>query len=230
MKALFTYTMILLFASTAAFAQSTALSDKKLNILTLGDSNGTFAWSWPKQLQLALPNATVFNISKSGRTVGFLNNGDSTLNSLSVIAENLKKAADATGDKPYDYIILDLGTNDGKAVFADRQQEVPVNYAKLINTIKTCSYATISKAKIVIISPTPYGSKAESTEKYKGGSARVLAMSEAFKTIAKQNHCIFVNGLQIPGLDIETQTPDGLHLDGVASRKLIEVVVAAMLK
>lgn len=231
MKATLKYGIILLFfASCATMAQTTVLSDKKLNILTLGDSNGTFAWSWPKQLQTALPNATVFNISKSGRTIGFLNNGDSTLNSLLVINENLKKAADATGDKPYDYIIIDLGTNDGKAVFADRQQEVPVNYTKLINTIKTCKYVTINKAKIVIISPTPYGSKAESTEKYKGGSARVQAMSEAFKKIARQNHCIFVNGLQIPGLDIETQTPDGLHLDATASRKLIEVVVATMLK
>ncbi len=230
MKAILQYTMILLFATTSAFAQSTALSDKKLNILTLGDSNGTFAWSWPKQLQTALPNATIVNISKSGRTVGFLNNGDSTLNSLSVIAENLKKASDATGDKPYDYIVIDLGTNDGKAVFADRQAEVGPNYAKLISTIKTCKYPTISKAKIVVISPTPYGSKAENTEKYKGGSARVLAMSEAFKKIAKQNNCLFVNGLQIPGLDIETMTPDGLHLDATASRKLIEVVVGTMLK
>ncbi|MBW4888576.1 hypothetical protein KXQ82_02570 [Mucilaginibacter sp. HMF5004] len=231
MKALLKYAMIfILLATSAAYAQTAALSNKKLNILTLGDSNGTFAWSWPKQLQLALPNATVFNISKSGRTVGFLNNGDSTLNSLSVINENLKKAADATGDKPYDYIILDLGTNDGKAVFADRQQDVPVNYQKLITTIKTCKYATINKAKIVIISPTPYGNKAEITEKYKGGSARVKAMSEAFRKIAKQNKCLFVNGLDIPGLDIETMTPDGLHLDAAASRKLIEVVVAVMLK
>jgi acyl-CoA thioesterase-1 len=221
---------LLLCVPAVVRAQTTALSDKKLNILTLGDSNGTFAWSWPKQLQLALPNATVFNISKSGRTVGFLNNGDSTLNSLSMIAGNLKKAADATGDKPYDYIILDLGTNDGKAVFAPRQDEVGPNYAKLINTIKTSKYATINKAKIVIISPTPYGSKAEATEKYARGSARVKAMSKAFKKIAKKNGCLFVNGLQIPGLDIETQTPDGLHLDATASRKLIEVVVATMLK
>src|SRR5690349_14635133 len=90
------YLVFLLLLPFAVLAQSSVLSDKQLNIFTLGDSNGTFPYSWPKQLQLALPNAQVFNISKSGRTIGFVNNGDSTLNSLLVINEILKKAADFT--------------------------------------------------------------------------------------------------------------------------------------
>jgi lysophospholipase L1-like esterase len=219
----------MLLATTASFAQNNVLSDKKLNILTLGDSNGTFPYSWPQQLKLALPNADIFNISKSGRTIGFLNLGDSTLNSLAVIDQNLKKAADFTGERAYDFIIIDLGTNDGKAVFANRQQEVPVHMQELISRIKNCPYATIKNAKLVIISPTPYGTKAEATEKYAGGSARVKAMSDAFKKIAGQNNALFVNGLTIPGLDVETMTADGLHLDATASRKLIEPVVAAMI-
>src|SRR6476646_9006864 len=84
---------------------------KQLNIFTLGDSNGTFPYSWPKQLELALPGATIFNISKSGRTIGFVNNGDSSLNSLLVIDENLKKAAEFTKDRPFDFVVLALGTN-----------------------------------------------------------------------------------------------------------------------
>src|SRR5476651_471604 len=93
----------------AVSAQTTAISDKQLNILTLGDSNGTFAFSWPVQLKTALPNAQINNISKSGRTIGLLNNGDSTLNSLAVIDQNLKKAADMTGTKPYDFIVMEIG-------------------------------------------------------------------------------------------------------------------------
>jgi lysophospholipase L1-like esterase len=218
------YFLALIFLAPAIlFAQT--MSGKPLNILTLGDSNGTFPYSWPEQLKLALPNAQVFNISKSGRTIGFLNLGDSTLNSLFVIDENLKKASDFTKDRPYDFIILELGTNDGKAVFADRQKEVPANLEKLIQKIKTCNYTTINKAKIVIISPPPYGSKAEATEKYKGGNKRVEDMSKSFKKIAKHNHCLFVNGYKTPGLNIETMTADGLHLDATGSRKLIEPVV-----
>lgn len=222
--------VLLSLTSFAASAQNTAMSDKKLNILTLGDSNGTFPYSWPKQIQLALPNSNVYNISKSGRTIGFLNLGDSTLNSLSVIDENLKKAAEATGTKPYDFIVMELGTNDGKAVFADRQQEVPGNMEKLIRKIKGWPNPVISKAKIVIISPPPYGSKAETTEKYAGGNQRMKVLSEAFKTLAKKEGCIYINGYTTPGLDIEAMTADGLHLNAIGSRKLIEPVVNAMIK
>ncbi|MBO9204425.1 MULTISPECIES: family 43 glycosylhydrolase [Niastella] len=201
-----------------------------LNIFTLGDSNGSFPYSWPKQLEWALPGADVFNLSKSGRTIGFVNNGDSTLNSLMMIDENLKKAAEHTGGRPYDFIVLDLGTNDGKAVFANRQQEVHANLELLIRKIKGCSYPAINKASIIIIAPTPYGSKAEATEKYAGGNNRVAAMSKAFEQIAKRNGCLFVNGFKTPGLDIESMTADGLHLDNTASRKLIEPVVQLMIK
>lgn len=203
----------------------TAKPEKQLRIFTLGDSNGTFPYSWPQQLKKALPGAEVFNISKSGRTIGFVNNGDSSLNSLLVIDENIFKAADFAQDTAFDFIILQLGTNDGKAVFADRQAEVPVNMEKLIKKIKTCGYPTITKAKIIIISPPPYGSKAEATEKYAGGGKRVEEMSKAFEKIAKQNGCLFVNGYKTPGLDIESMTADGLHLDAVGSQKLIAPVV-----
>ncbi|OQP44065.1 hypothetical protein A4D02_11395 [Niastella koreensis] len=55
-----------------------------------------------------MPGPDVFNISKSGRTIGFVNNGDSSLNSLMMNDENLKKAAEHTGDCPYDFIVMAL--------------------------------------------------------------------------------------------------------------------------
>ncbi|MBD2700479.1 hypothetical protein IC229_07525 [Spirosoma sp. BT702] len=213
-----------------AYSQAATSSDKPLNIFTLGDSNGTFPFSWPQQLKTALPNADVFNISKSGRTIGFVNNGDSTLNSLLVIDENLRKATEFTKDRPFDFIVLELGTNDAKAVFADRQSEVSVNLEKLVQKIKNCDFPAINKAKIVIISPPPYGTKAVATAKYAGGDKRVKAMSETFKKVAERNGCLFVNGFKTPGFDIDTMTPDGLHLDAVGSRKLIEPVLAEIAK
>jgi lysophospholipase L1-like esterase len=227
MKSFFVFFMLIPFVH---FAQTKATMGKQLNIFTLGDSNGSFAHSWPKQLGLALPNAQVFNISKSGRTIGFVNNGDSTLNSLLVIDENLQKAAEHSKDVPYDYIVIELGTNDAKAVFANRQNEVPVNLEKLIRKIKGCSYPAISKAKIIIISPPPYGVKAEAQEKYAGGGKRVENMSRAFEKVAKRNNCLFVNGYKTPGLDIDSMTDDGLHLDAMASKKLIGPVVAMIAK
>ena len=222
--------LFLLLTPLASFAQTDSFSSKNLNILTLGDSNGTFPFSWPKQLQLALPHSQVFNISKSGRTIGFLNLNDSSLNSLFVIDANLKKAAEFTKDRDYDFIILELGTNDGKAVFADRQKEVAANLATLINKIKGCHYTTISHAKIVIISPPPYGTKAEATEKYSGGQRRMKVMSKTFKKVANRNDCLFVNGYKTPGLNINAMTTDGLHLDAIGSKKLIAPVLKKMIK
>jgi acyl-CoA thioesterase-1 len=229
-KATISYLFVLqLLVYSVAVAQQAILSEKRFNIFTLGDSNGTFPYSWPQQLKQALPNAQIYNISKSGRTIGFLNLGDSTLNSLMVIDQNLKKASEFSGSRPYDFIVIELGTNDAKAVFADRQQEVPVNLEKLIRSIKDCSYTALKKAKIVIVSPPPYGTKAEATEKYAGGGQRVKAMSESFKQVAQRNDCFFVSGFAIPGLDIETMTADGLHLDANGSRKLIESIVSLLL-
>ena len=218
----FVFLVILPFA---VHSQTGAPAGKQLNIFTLGDSNGTFPDSWPQQLKSALSNAQVFNISRSGRTIGFVNNGDSSLNSLLVIDDNLKKAADFTTDRPFDFIVLQLGTNDGKAIFANRQKEVPQNLERLIQKIKGCKYSSINQARIIIISPPPYGIRADSTEKYKGGNHRVREMSKAFKTVASRNNCLFVDGYSTPGLDINAMTADGLHLDAAGSRKLIEPVL-----
>jgi acyl-CoA thioesterase-1 len=215
----------LVLISLAVNAQDSSSLKKKLNLLTLGDSNGTFPYSWPKQLQLALPNAQVFNISKSGRTIGFVNLGDSSLNSLLVIKENLKKAAEFTKDRPYDFIVIELGTNDAKSVFAEQQKQVPRNLQSLIQQIKSSPYESINKAKIIIISPPPYGDKAEAQVKYKGGAKRVKKMSKRFKKIAKRDGCFYVNGYKTQGLDMNKMSADGLHLDAEASKKLIAPVL-----
>lgn len=227
MKAFFA---LLLLLPTLLLAQGPATSPKALRIFTLGDSNGTFPQSWPQQLKQALPNAEVFNIGKSGRTIGFINNSDSTLNSLLVIDENIRKAADFAKNQPFDYVVLELGTNDAKAVFADRQAEVPQNLGKLIQRLKTCPYPAVSRAQIIIISPPPYGVKAEAQAKYIGGNERVRHMSSTFKQVAKRTGCRFVNGYKTPGLDINTMTADGLHLDAAGSKQLILPVLAILTK
>jgi lysophospholipase L1-like esterase len=226
MKAFFA---LLLLLPTLLLAQ-TPTSTKALRIFTLGDSNGTFPQSWPQQLKQDLPGAEVFNISKSGRTIGFVNNGDSTLNSLLVIDENIRKAAEFAQNQPFDYVVLELGTNDAKAVFADRQADVSQNLEKLIQRLKTCPYPAVSRAQIIIISPPPYGLKAEAQAKYTGGNERVRHMSNTFKQVAKRTGCRFVNGYKTPGLNINTMTADGLHLDAAGSKQLIMPVLAIISK
>ena len=215
---------LLLFAQTAGPTTSTP------RILTLGDSNGSFPFSWPQQLQRSFPDATLINISKSGRTIGFVNNGDATLNALGMLDELLREADAALSGQTFDFIVLELGTNDAKAVFANRQQEVPRNLEQLIRNIKRSAYASVRNTPIIIISPPPYGTKAEATEKYKGGNRRVATMSHTFKQVAQRNGCLFVDGYRTPGLRINTMTPDGLHLNAEGSAALIAPVAALIRK
>lgn len=217
--------LLVLLLTVGLAAQTPAPARRTLNVFTLGDSNGIQPTSWPKQLELARPNTRVFNISRSGRTIGFVNNGDSSLNSLLVIEENMRKAAEFTRDWPFDYIVLALGTNDAKAVFADRQAEVPGNLEKLIQRIQSSPYPVVAKARILIVGPPPQGRKAEATAKYQGGNQRVAAMSAAFREVARRTGCQFVDGYRTPGLDIETMSADGIHLDAAGSQKLVAPVL-----
>lgn len=223
-----TLTVLLLGLLLGLAARTPAPARRTLNVFTLGDSNGIQPYSWPKQLELARPNTRVFNISRSGRTIGFVNNGDSSLNSLLVIEEHMRQAAAFTRDWPFDYVVLALGTNDAKAVFADRQQEVPANLEKLIQRIQRSPHPAVSEARIIIIGPPPQGRKAEATPKYQGGNPRVAGMSEAFREVARRTHCQFVDGYRTPGLDIETMSADGIHLDAAGSRKLLAPVLGLL--
>ena len=56
------------------------------------------------------------------------------------------------------------------------------------------------------------------------------ALNDTFKTLAKKTGCLYISGYTTPGLDMETMSADGLHMDAIGSRKLIEPVVAAMIK
>jgi acyl-CoA thioesterase-1 len=53
-------------------------------------------------------------------------------------------------------------------------------------------------------------------------------MANAFQKVAHRTHSLFVNGYKTPGLDINTLTADGLHLDDTASRLLVAPVLAIM--
>ncbi|RTQ51565.1 hypothetical protein EJV47_07130 [Hymenobacter gummosus] len=222
------WAVLLLGLLAGLAARTPPPSRKALNVLTLGDSNGIFPHSWPQQLGRALPNTRVFNLSKSGRTIGFVNNGDSSLNSLLVIDDNLRRAADFTRDWPYDYVVLALGTNDAKAVFANRQAEVPAHLEQLVRRIQGSPYPALARARLIIIAPPPQGRRAEATAKYQGGNQRVAQLSPAFREVAQRTHCLFVDGYHTPGLDIETMSPDGIHLDAAGSQKLIAPVVALL--
>ena len=72
---------------------------KSLHILTIGDSNGTFDYSWPQQLKKLLPFSTIINKSVSGNTIGFDNLGRMELNTLKNINRYLDEAFKEAGTR-----------------------------------------------------------------------------------------------------------------------------------
>lgn len=58
------------------------MTDLKCNILAIGDSNGQNKGGWVDQLKKMMPESNIVNLSESGRTIGFDNNGRERLNAL----------------------------------------------------------------------------------------------------------------------------------------------------
>jgi lysophospholipase L1-like esterase len=204
--------------------------NKKLHILTLGDSNGTFSYGWPQQLKDEIPYVDVLNISRAGKTIGFNNNGDSTLNQLATLENDLLKANIYIGLEEYDYIVIGLGTNDAKYDFRNNQNKVYTNLELLIKRIRSCRYKSLNSAKIVIKSPTPYGTKSQSQKKYMGGNNRVKEMNTRFKEIAQKYNCIFVDTFTPLCNDIEVLSNDGLHLNEVGQKKIADLIAIEIKK
>jgi len=193
---------------------TTHQTQKKLNILTIGDSNGTFAYSWPVQIKNLLPNATVINKSISGNTIGFDNNDQIKLNTLKNIDRYLEEAFKELGvGKRFDFIVIVLGTNDTKKVFENRQKEVPENMVLLIHKIKDYITAhNMTLPKICIITPSPMDEEKVDKVKYGGGDSRIQRNNIEFKRIAKENKIDFLDTYSVLKPGFFEMTLDGIHL------------------
>jgi lysophospholipase L1-like esterase len=105
--------------------------DNSLKILAIGDSNGALPEGWVTQLKKLRSNDSIFNISVSGNTIGFYNNGRKSLNTLANIGTYMNKAYEKLGK--VDIVIIMIGTNDCKSIFKDSLSVVPGNMKKLID-------------------------------------------------------------------------------------------------
>lgn len=184
-------------------------SSLKANILTIGDSNGESTVGWVEQLKLMLPNVTMINNSRSGRTIGFDNLGSKELNALTQIDTYLAAAEKQTPSGKYDYIILCLGTNDTKKEFADRQNEVVANFDKLLSRIERHKIAR--RSKLIFVTPPPMGTR-NMEEKYVGGNERLSGLVPQLMKIASR-HGFQVIDVYHPLLRVfDAYTPDGVHM------------------
>lgn len=202
---------ILIFEGSHEMLPEVALAHvPSQKILTIGDSNGAVENGWVNQLRVIRFDDFIMNTSVSGNTIGFDNLGRSGLNTLRNIDEYMNKAGKELGGP--DRIIIMLGTNDCKAVFADSLENVPENLEKLIRQIKSHPVYKASTPQIYIVSPPPFGKDEELIEKYYGGTDRIEWLFPRFKKVARKMDCHFIDTYHTLLPVWKEHSIDGIHL------------------
>lgn len=188
---------------------------QNLNILAIGDSNGAVETGWPNQLKKLFPYSTIINKSISGNTIGFDNLDQEKLNTLKNIDRYLEEAFNELGhESDFDFILINLGTNDTKKVFENRQKEVAENMSALVQKIKQQVSKNQAKIpEIMIITPSPMDEQKANQEKYGGGDLRIEKNNQQFQKIAIKNQVDFLDTYTSLKKDFSVKTTDGVHLN-----------------
>lgn len=199
-------------------------TDLNYNILTLGDSNGQHKEGWVDQLKYQMPKSNIVNISRSGRTIGFDNNGDEDLNALRNIDRYLDDATQKLGKEHYDFIIVCLGTNDTKSVFSDRQDEVAPNFESLLE--KICQHPISNKRSTKLIFVTPPAIRSTNiSAKYEGGNERLNQLFPKLTSIAVKEGFIVVDIYHpLQGI-LDYYAADGIHMHAVGQQIIASQIV-----
>lgn len=186
-------------------------ADRPLHIMVIGDSNGASDHGWVIQLKKLLPEDSIYNYSVSGNTIGFDNLGQERLNTLRKIDDYLTDVNTRT--EQLDRIILLLGTNDCKAVFSTRKDEVPVNLNALLQRLQSDEWLNRSGTRVMLVSPPPVGPDEKLTTKYRGGSQCVKRLTTEYERIARRRGVLFVNvHHELEPVFMEL-SKDGVHLN-----------------
>ncbi len=197
-------------------------------ILTIGDSNGNDTNGWPVALRAQLKDDTILNISEGGRTIGFDNCGNPEWNVLKNIETYLKRGLQHSHQKPIDEVIILLGTNDSKACFEDRKDEVTPNLIRLITKIRSFYNSGGPPPHISIVTPPPYGPDSMVPKKALGGDYRVRLLVSQFLDAALQYHCAYVNIYHLIKPVFDSVVVDHVHLNpkgqGIVAQAIVEVL------
>ena len=161
-------------------------------ILAIGDSNGAAADGWVVQLQKLRFQDVVVNTCRGGNTMGFDNLGRTELNTLRELDGYYVGRAVEMAGQLTDVVIL-LGTNDCKAEFDKRQDEVVANLETLIRRIQSHELLGEHSPRILVVSPPPYGPDEQLAEKYQGAAKRVTSLVPLLREAASRNGCRFLD-------------------------------------
>ncbi|MFZ5941816.1 MAG: SGNH/GDSL hydrolase family protein [Bacteroidota bacterium] len=200
--------------------------DNPLHVLLIGDSNGAFDYGWANQLAAMRPADRFVNTCRSGNTIGFYNNGRQDLNTLQMIDSYIGRGLEEMGI--IDRVVIMLGTNDCKAVFADSTRQVAKNMDRLIRIIQKDPRLKTNPPVICLVSPPPIGADSLMEEKYWGGSERVTRLVPELARVARKRKCVFVPTWHQLKEDWTALSPDGIHMIPEAQLVVADEIGLAM--
>lgn len=195
-------------------------SQKGERILVMGDSNGAASNGWVDQLKKMRPDDTFCNLSIHGNTIGFDNLEQDTLNTLRNIDSYLKRAIQQMGG--VDRILIWLGSNDCKAVFASMTSEILGNLNDLLREIKQNDIS--GTAKIVFIMPPPMAADSLLEAKYHGGEKRLKSLIPHLERVVKKNDCFFLNIHDSLSATFPQLNSDGIHLNKKGAEEAARII------
>ncbi|MFO7889971.1 MAG: GDSL-type esterase/lipase family protein [bacterium] len=208
--------------------ESLERKEKGRIILTIGDSNGVVNGGWPAALQTVLKKDSVINNSEGGRTIGFDNCGNPNWNAIRNIESYLKEAVEKSCHKPIDEVIILLGTNDSKACFEDRKDEVIPNLITLITQIRSFDNCGSLPPHITLVTPPPYGPDSMVAKKALGGDKRVCLLVPQYREVALKYDCAYVNIYPLIKPIFDEVVMDHVHLTR-EGHKIVADAIASVL-
>jgi lysophospholipase L1-like esterase len=130
--------------------------------------------------------------------------------------------------KPLDLVILMLGTNDLKTIFHAPPGEIAAGAASLIRLIRHSESGPGGTApRVLLVCPPqagPFDHLPELSEKFGQGHARSLRLPGAYRPVADQLGCDFLDAQPI----VTLSPVDGLHFDAAQHRLLGEAMATAV--
>ena len=196
----------------------------KRHVLVIGDSNGA-GEGWVYAFQEARGGGPLVNTSIGGNTFGFNGMGQLRLNTLEQLTNYLRKAYAEMGQ--VDEILIALGTNDCKAEYADRRDEVTENLEKLLTRTKAF-FADRGQAvpRIVLLTPPPAAADDKVSAEFQGVKACLAEVSAGIRAVAAREGYCLVDLQTVPGDEVLAYSRDGIHFSAVGYKLLGEAVLA----
>jgi hypothetical protein len=117
-------------------------------------------------------------------------------------------------DRQLDAIVVGLGSNDCKTVFAARQGEVARNLEVLLQRLgRYLSEHGKTVPRIVVLSAPPVDESKIDATKYAGAAQRVCRNNEAFRKVTAAQGVYFLDTYTHLNRGYEHKTRDGIHLN-----------------